>query len=293
MIGRFSPRRPADVLLLNSRRIAALIARLRHTRVHRTTWLLAAGMACALLSLATASWLVASASGSARALLATVVVLQLVILDSMARAHRRTRRQLNALEHMVESDPATGCLNRRGFARALDDAIAAALPMRRDVALLALDLDHFKAINDLHGHIMGDAVLSAVAAQLAEAVGDEGVVARLGGEEFAVLLPHADAEDAGVMAERLLAHVRALRIPAIGTGPVVTMSVGIAAERVISARDASALRARADEALYAAKRSGRDRIRLWASGVRSHATPAWSSQAVARDSSYSDSARPR
>jgi diguanylate cyclase (GGDEF)-like protein len=220
-------------------------------------------------------------------------VLQIAILASMMRAHRRTRHQLNALEQMVESDPATGCLNRRGFSRALDDAIASALPTRRDVALLALDLDHFKAINDLHGHIVGDAVLSAVAAQLADAVGDEGVVARLGGEEFAVLLPHADAEDAGVMAEKLLARVRALRLPVIGAGPVVTMSVGIAAERVISARDASALRARADEALYAAKRSGRDRIRLWASGVRSHATPAWSSPVVARGTGFSDSARPR
>ena len=279
--------------LFDLRRSAALVARLRQSRLRHSTSLLVAAVACALVSLVTALGVAARASGTAQGLLTTFIVLQLAVVVFITRAHRRTRRELRALEQMVESDPATGCLNRRGFARALDDAIAAALPVRRDVALLALDLDHFKAINDLHGHIMGDAVLSAVASQLADAVGEEGVVARLGGEEFAVLLPHADAEDAGVMAEKLLASVRALRIPAIGTGPVVTMSIGIAAERVISARDASALRARADEALYAAKRSGRDRIRLWASGVRSHATPAWSSPAVTREAGFSDTTRPR
>src|SRR4051794_26546673 len=107
--------------------------------MHHATSLLVAAAACALLSLATASWLVARASGFTQALLATVMVLQLAIVVSMARAHHRTRRQLNELEQMVESDPATGCLNRRGFARVLDDAIAAAMPARRDVALLALD----------------------------------------------------------------------------------------------------------------------------------------------------------
>ena len=278
---------------VRSRRTAALLERLRHTREHHTTLLLAGGMTCAVVSLATASWLVANASGLARLLLGTIALLQVAILASMGRAHRQTRRQLNALEQMVESDPATGCLNRRGFERALDGAVTAALATRRDMALLAVDLDHFKAINDLHGHIVGDAVLSAVAALLADAVRDEGVVARLGGEEFAVLLPHADAEDAGVMAERLLARVRALRIATVGSGPVVTMSVGIAAERVMSQRDGAALRARADEALYAAKRSGRDRARLWASGVRSHATPAWSSPVVARDTAFSDTFRIR
>jgi diguanylate cyclase (GGDEF)-like protein len=141
-----------------------------------------------------------------------------------------------------------------------------------DVALLAIDLDHFKQINDRHGHNVGDLVLSEVAAALAETVGAEGVVARLGGEEFSVLLPGADAETAGVIAERMMDRLRK-SCASLAPGSVVTMSVGIAAERVSSLADGAALRARADEALYLAKRGGRNRVLLWAPGVRSMGTP--------------------
>ena len=99
-------------------------------------------------------------------------------------------------------------------------------------------------------------------------------MARLGGEEFSVLMPGADAEAAGVMAERMLARVREQCCALLAPGSVVTMSIGIAAERVSSLRDGAALRARSDEALYMAKREGRDRALLWAPGVRSLATPA-------------------
>lgn len=212
--------------------------------------------------------------------LVPVILLQVTVIVCAVTAQRGMTGQLELLGRMIESDPATGCLNRRGFARALDDALNVATRTRTDVSLLALDLDYFKQINDKYGHNVGDLVLSEVAATLAETVGSDGVVARLGGEEFTVLLPGADAETAGVMAERMLLDVRNNCCSSLAPGSFVTMSIGIASERINSMRDGAALRARADEALYMAKREGRDRILLWAPGVRSLATPAAAMAAI-------------
>jgi diguanylate cyclase (GGDEF)-like protein len=195
------------------------------------------------------------------------------------------------LAPLVNADPATGCLNRRGFAIQMDRAIAEARRRQGDVALLAVDLDHFKQINDRFGHLVGDEVLYEIATMLSEAVSEEGVVARMGGEEFTVLLPWADAEAAGAVAERMMTKLRTRGCLALPQGTPVTMSIGIAAERIVSSDAGSALRARADEALYAAKRSGRDRVLLWAPGVRSHATPPTSVAVIARRSG--ESQRPR
>jgi diguanylate cyclase (GGDEF)-like protein len=195
------------------------------------------------------------------------------------------------LAPLVNADPATGCLNRRGFAIHLERALLEARRRRGEVALLALDLDHFKQINDRFGHLVGDEVLYEVAAMITEAVSEEGVVARMGGEEFTVLLPWADAEAAGAVAERIMTRLRGRQCRALPPDTAVTMSIGIAAERITDANIGSALRARADEALYAAKRSGRDRVLLWASGVRSNATPPTSMAAIARRSG--ESKRPR
>lgn len=150
--------------------------------------------------------------------------------------------------------------------------------------MLAVDLDHFKQINDRFGHLVGDEVLYEVATMLTEAVSEEGVVARMGGEEFTVLLPWADAEAAGAVAERMMTRLRGRQCRALPPGTTITMSIGIACERITDSDIGSALRARADEALYAAKRSGRDRVLLWASGVRSNATPATSMAAIVRRS---------
>jgi diguanylate cyclase (GGDEF)-like protein len=188
------------------------------------------------------------------------------------------------LAPLVNADPATGCLNRRGFALHLERALIEARRRRGEIALLALDLDHFKQINDRFGHLVGDEVLYEVAAMITEAVSEEGVVARMGGEEFTVLLPWADSEAAGAVAERIMERLRERQCRALPPGTVVTMSIGIAAERITDSNIGSALRARADEALYAAKRSGRNRILLGASGVRSHATPPTSMAAITRRS---------
>ena len=216
-----------------------------------------------------------------------LMVLQIAVISCIIGTRAVMSRRLRVLEELAEHDPATGCLNRRGFARALDTALANASATGSDVALLALDVDHFKRINDAFGHSVGDAVLCDVAAALTEIVCDAGVVARLGGEEFSVLLPSADAEAAGVMAERMLARVRLDEGVAHAHGAAITMSVGIAVERVTSLHDSAAIRARSDEALYVAKRAGRNRVLLWAPGVRSLAMPAAAAAAITRPPRHS------
>lgn len=177
------------------------------------------------------------------------------------------------LATMVLTDTLTSCLNRRGFERALNDAIRAGLVRRRELSLLAIDVDHFKSINDTAGHLAGDSVLRELSAILSESsrVGD--VVARVGGEEFIMLLPNADLEAAGVVAERLMERVRAHTFRAMRLRRTVTVSVGIACERISDPHVGGSLRARADEALYVAKNLGRNRVVMWAPGIRSNATP--------------------
>lgn len=238
------------------------------------------GILAAVASIATAALLLVRPT--TQSLTPLLVVLQVAVISCSLGTRAVMSQRLQALEKLAEHDPATGCLNRRGFARAFDSAITRAIEANEDVALLALDLDHFKRINDEFGHTVGDAVLCDVAATLTAAVGDAGVVARLGGEEFSVLLPSADAETAGVMAECLLARLRAHQGVMQAHGATITMSVGIASERVSSILDSAALLARSDEALYVAKRGGRNRVLLWAPGVHSLATPAASTAAIAR-----------
>ena len=126
------------------------------------------------------------------------------------------------------------------------------------LAVVALDVDHFKRVNDAHGHAAGDAVLAAVAARAAEALRAGDLLARIGGEEFAALLPGATLEAAAEVAERVRARIGAAPVPAGEARLAVTVSAGVAA--LAPAEDGAALLARADARLYAAKRAGRDRV---------------------------------
>jgi diguanylate cyclase (GGDEF)-like protein len=276
-VQKLRPFQALSAQFLNSRGIVQL-RQMVADESQRFSTLMLATVVCAVASLVAAAAFFAVRPHAGW--LMPVIVLQLVVIGCALIAQRGMAGQLKLLSRMIESDPATGCLNRRGFARAFDEALTVAAETRSDIALLALDLDYFKQINDKYGHNVGDLVLSEVASTLAETVGVEGVVARLGGEEFTVLLPGADAESAGVMAERMLVDVRSNCCSSLAPGSFVTMSIGIAAERVSSTRDGAALRARADEALYMAKRKGRDRILLWAPGVRSLGTPAAAMAAI-------------
>jgi diguanylate cyclase len=125
------------------------------------------------------------------------------------------------------------------------------------LSLLVIDIDHFKRINDTHGHAGGDAVLAAVAGVLHHACRSTDLVARTGGEEFLVLLPETDVEGACRVAEKLRATVETLAPPPVGR---VTVSVGVASSADAGATTAVETVALADAALYRAKQAGRNRV---------------------------------
>jgi diguanylate cyclase (GGDEF)-like protein len=160
-------------------------------------------------------------------------------------------------------DALTGLYNRRYLEEALARELRRSARSQRPLSLLIVDIDHFKQVNDRHGHDVGDEVLCAVAHLLESTARAEDVVCRLGGEEFVVISPEADVGGGAVLAERLRGAVRALEgaaLPAALTQPV-TVSIGVASAPQHAA-DAAALLKAADAALYDAKRAGRDRVGL-------------------------------
>mgnify|MGYP003583896054 CR=1 FL=1 len=149
------------------------------------------------------------------------------------------------------TDPLTGLRNRRGMAFALKQFDL----LDQRYAAVTLDIDHFKQVNDQHGHDVGDAVLLFLAEIMKECSRPTDVLCRMGGEEFLMLLPETDASGASIAAERLLARLRQTVSP---TGTPVTASIGIACSGNHASPEATFKAA--DEALYRAKRAGRDRI---------------------------------
>lgn len=171
--------------------------------------------------------------------------------------HERAAERHAVLERQAQTDALTGLANRRGFGEALTQAAAAhAEPWL--VALLVIDIDHFKRVNDVHGHGVGDAILQAVAAHVRRVAGDGAIVARMGGEEFLVALRNHDLARAGTIAERIR-QTLPLSLAAGEDLPPVTISLGVAAglsdqlEQLIDD---------ADCALYRAKNEGRNRVML-------------------------------
>lgn len=184
----------------------------------------------------------------------------------VGRGYNRVRGQLAS---MVLTDPLTACVNRRGFDQALAREAARTTRAGSELALLAIDVDHFKTVNDTLGHLAGDAVLRQIGALLLHAARAGDVVARTGGEEFTLVLPDTSASGAYQLATRLCDAIRE-HVFSAGTEPIgLTVSIGVAAsdaDLAGSAHDVGeALKSRADQALYAAKRGGRDRVRAWAS----------------------------
>jgi diguanylate cyclase (GGDEF)-like protein len=175
------------------------------------------------------------------------------------------RRERSALEAIAWTDALTGLHNRRYLEAALARPVRRAGDAARALAVLMIDIDHFKGFNDRYGHPAGDACLREVAGALQHALARPGdVLARYGGEEFIALLEDVDAAGALVVAQRLRAAVEALSVPHAGS-PFgrVTISIGAACGAVQhGSEDAAQLVAAADAALYAAKRAGRDRVQL-------------------------------
>ena len=162
------------------------------------------------------------------------------------------------LSEQADHDLLTGVANRRQLSRRLTELLGHAPRTGARLAALYLDLDHFKDINDAHGHAGGDVVLTAVAAAIRSAVRDEDLVARLGGDEFVVLLDGVRGlDDATAVAEKVLA---AVRVPVDVGGAKVTPRVSIGIALLEPGEDEDAVMARADAALYEAKAAGRDRV---------------------------------
>lgn len=180
------------------------------------------------------------------------------------------------LAALVRIDSLTGLANRRRFDEALEQAWSAALDRGHSLAVLMIDVDHFKQFNDTYGHQRGDTCLKQVGAAISSALfHPEDLAARYGGEEFAVILPQTSTDDAARVAERIRHAVHELRRPNLSTrAGVVTVSVGVAAANAVVHGDAAALVRAADEALYTSKREGRNRTTLLEVGWPARSAPA-------------------
>jgi two-component system, cell cycle response regulator len=168
-------------------------------------------------------------------------------------------RRYSDLEDLAYRDELTELPNRRGATRQLDVLISRARRHGHQLALLLVDADRFKAVNDEHGHAVGDVVLRELASRLRERVRGEDIVGRWGGEEFVVALPETTPDGAVAAAESLRTAVGASPIAAGGATLGMTVSIGVA---VWTGEELEDLVARADTALYAAKAAGRDRVML-------------------------------
>ena len=186
------------------------------------------------------------------------------VRDRMERELRRTHEALRdanrELERLAHTDGLTGLANRRYFMDRLSSELERSDRYERPLSLIVLDLDHFKEVNDTHGHAAGDAVLKAAAEALRSVCRDVDVPARVGGEEMALLLPETARSGARTVAERVRVRIeRRTHTAPDGATFGVTASLGVAAAGA-GARTAEELLQRADEALYRAKDEGRNRV---------------------------------
>ena len=162
------------------------------------------------------------------------------------------------MQGLALTDPLTGLLNRRGFDQQMQRIGQGSAA---GCTLLIIDIDHFKAINDAHGHLLGDKVIVAVANVLRGCIGERGPIARIGGEEFAVLLSHTSSAGGVELAERIRAAVEHGKIRRADTDESignVTVSLGLAS--CGENEQFEAMIARADRALYQSKTAGRNRV---------------------------------
>ncbi|MGN6447959.1 MAG: GGDEF domain-containing protein [Brucella intermedia] len=205
-----------------------------------TIWLLAATLACGLFLIYPQIRIDALDRGK----------LQVITQDLSERSQ--------TLEHAALTDSLTGMQNRRYFDEALKEYLVQFDRIHRPVGLMIIDLDHFKTVNDTYGHDVGDIVLQEAARCLRDYTRYHDVVARLGGEEFAVLAPNMDAELMIKLANRIRKAISALEIDLGDEKLGVTVSIGLAIwDRRETSKD---LYRRADKMLYAAKNMGRNRV---------------------------------
>ena len=167
-------------------------------------------------------------------------------------------KKVNELNHQLEvlstTDSLTGVMNRRAFERSLDQELALVDRRSTPLSLVIVDVDHFKRVNDAYGHAAGDVVLQTIAARLTQSARTVDTVARIGGEEFAVILPNTDQANALMVAERMRATVEN------EVWPNVPLTISLGTATLLNLEKATGLLLRADKAMYVAKTSGRNRV---------------------------------
>ncbi|HTL92188.1 MAG TPA: diguanylate cyclase, partial [Steroidobacteraceae bacterium] len=190
-------------------------------------------------------------------MVASAILTSLGVADRL----RQQRHALTEAERRAKTDPLTGVLNRRSLLEQLDAACRASRANGLPVAVLFLDLDFFKSINDSYGHAAGDACLAAVIRPIQAELRQSDIIGRYGGEEFVVVLSGAHAPAAEPIAERIRQRVAEVRIDGHGAPIQLTCSIGVASSDPLGVWG-EALIAQADAAVYAAKRLGRNRVQV-------------------------------
>lgn len=169
------------------------------------------------------------------------------------------RAFVHDLERLAKTDPLTGALNRRSFDNAYARELERTKRAKNHLFVMLLDIDHFKKINDQYGHAAGDQALKQLVSTCQSTLRKTDVLARIGGEEFAILSPVEEGNEAMVLAERLRENIMTISVPAGAGAFSFTVSISVACAKTTEATAADVL-ARADQALYEAKRTGRNRV---------------------------------
>ncbi|WP_440105861.1 GGDEF domain-containing protein [Acidovorax sp. BL-A-41-H1] len=274
------------VLGLQSLWAAGAIVRYRRATVGRGQWLVVAGLAAeaavllsralgAMLDLEAANSILDSSSVQTLTFLTTFSV---VLVSSLGFIFMLRERADENNRVMAARDPLTGVANRRSLVASLDRDVARALRTHESIAVMMVDIDHFKHVNDIYGHPVGDQVLCSVVNVLRERVRAQDLVGRYGGEEFMVVLPDTGLAGAEQLARALCravadsrCHVSAADVPGSPPGGVdieVTVSIGVYGGQLEQGDSWDLLIAAADRALYQAKENGRNRVEV-ATSLRS------------------------
>ena len=281
LVDNFAARVSFVSLVIGLQAVWTLVAALerRHATVGRGQWLLVAGLGLeaavlggrALLALSTSDAATGILQGSALQTLTFMGTFSVVLISSMGFVFMARDRADENNRIMAAVDPLTGVANRRSLIAALDRDVSRAVRTREPIALMMVDIDHFKRVNDRYGHPAGDQVLCHVVHVLRERVRAQDLVGRYGGEEFMVLLPDTALLGAEQLARELCRAVAEsrCRIRAAdgteateGANIAVTVSIGVFGGRLEPGDSWDLLIAAADRALYEAKENGRNRVEV-------------------------------
>jgi diguanylate cyclase (GGDEF)-like protein len=256
-----------NLLFVGSAIFTLVVAFLAWRRGNRAAgWFLIAWTMLETVTIATAIRLLLDRAEHAEHLLyyglpLSMVAAAILVALGVADRLREQRLALTEAERRAQTDPLTGVLNRRSLIERLDAACLRARARGLPIALLFIDLDHFKEINDSFGHAAGDACLKKIIGPIQSELRQSDVIGRYGGEEFVVILSSADIAAAHPIAERIRNRVADVRVDGFGPPINLTCSIGVATSDTLGVWGEHLI-AQADAAVYAAKRSGRNRVQV-------------------------------